>query len=442
MAGRRRKSVMRYSTAALVLFGLSILSPQGVGVRLPAGLPHLDLPRLAIFALIGLFFLRTSSSGRLPINGAPRTLTILVLLSLWQFVAASASESPRWSLVWATGNLLTYWGFAFAFIVLVDPRGYRGKIVKTLIGVGTILALWSIIEFGTQGKLFAVRNLWAGAEVQRFSPSLRRIHPGMDIDLPLMSIGPYAINLSLASSLCVLGGFLLLRGRKARNIHRVTSALFVLGVLATQSRAGVIAAALMIVISTFWRRSGAGRLWPLTIVVAIATIAWFSGEYVRGIVSGAVKFSDFWNWDDSAGSVAGRVLGLRMLFQQIDGWWLWGFGPGSLFDPERVTTSVVVFSDPGSFFALFVESGLMVGLLLTWLMVKSILDGSRSADPDVQAATLGLIGFAFTALISLSPWVWGTALVLAGLIESWSKPSKAPVELSTSPLAPMTPPIG
>ncbi|MBI3954323.1 MAG: hypothetical protein HY330_07400, partial [Chloroflexi bacterium] len=180
---------MRASTVALVLLGLAVLLPQGIGFRLPQGLLNLDLPRLAMVALVALFFLRTLGSGRLAINGAPRTLTLLLLLAAWQLVSALASEAPGASLVRAIGNALTIWLFAFAFISLAGADSQRPRVVKTLTIIGILLAAWSIFELVTQTKLFPHRNIWEGDELLRFSTTLRRVYPSLDIQLPYMSIG-------------------------------------------------------------------------------------------------------------------------------------------------------------------------------------------------------------------------------------------------------------
>lgn len=412
---------IRYSTAALFLFGLSILLPQGVGFRLPWGLPNFDLPRLAILALLGFFVLRTLHSGRIALNGASRTLTLFFLLSVWGFVSAYASESPSQSLIWAIGSALVYWGFAFAFISLADPRRQRGRIIRSLVVIVVILSVWSVIELITQQKLVPVRNIWEESDYMRFSTTLRRLIPGSSVILPYMSIGPYALNLSLAGALCALGGFLLLGRYRSGTTRLLTYGLFILAVLATQSRAGIVALGVMILVMVAWRKSGRARFWLLSAAVLVVALAWVvGGQQAQLLVTSSLEGATA-TAEENTGSVAARLLGLSILLGQIDRWWLLGFGPGSLFDADRVTSSVEGFSDAGLFFAFFIESGLPAGLFFSILILGSIWRGIRSLDPDVRAATLGLIGFLVTALSSVTPWALGIALVLAGLIESWSK---------------------
>lgn len=414
------KEPLQYSTVALILFVLSILLPQGVGFRLPGGLPNLDLPRLAVLVLLGLFFLKGLSSGRISINGAPRTLTLLFLLSVWQFISALVAESPSEAMIWAVGNTCNFWLFAFAIISLAGHKIKHHQVAKAFATAGIILAVWSIVELITQKKIFALRNIWAESELQLFSTTLRRVYPSLGIELPLMSIGPFATNHALSGALCALGGFLIFYQCKLGKRCWITTVIFILAIMATQSRTGIIAATLMILISIIWDKSGMKRFLPLIIVTAMFLIAivWLDLEQ---IIAYSFRFSDFTGEKESVGTVAARAFGLQLLFEQIDKWWLFGAGPGSLFDSDRVISSIKIYSDPGSFFAFFVESGLPAGLMLSWLILTSIVDGIRSADLFTRAATIGIIGFSVTALVSLNPFGWGITLVLAGMVESWSK---------------------
>lgn len=406
--------------ATLVLFAGAILLPQGVGFRSAAGLPNVDLPRLCMLGAILLLLLRAGSSGSFPIRGAQRTMGLLAALAVWQVVAAVWSESPRASVIWAVGNLLTMWLYALAIISLAAGERHRERVVRMLTTVAVILAAWSVIELVTQHKLVPVRNLWSGAEGVRFSTSLRRLIPGSTIVLPLMSIGPFAVNLTLAGALCALGGFLLVAAGKTRRIHRVHVALFILGVLATQSRVGVLAMAAMLLANSRWVGSRRERRRALFITIAVAFVAvLMGGEGLRLAMSAALEGARA--GAESGGSLGTRLANLRLVAEQFRNWWLVGFGPGSLFDADRVVTSVRLMGDLGSYFAFFLESGLPTGVMMTLLMLASVRDGLRSRVAETRAAAVGLIGFWITALSSITPWGWGMALALAGFVESWAR---------------------
>src|SRR5437773_294022 len=98
-----RVSVVVWSWAT-ALFCCAVLLPQGVGFKLAPALPNIDLPRLAMLALLGLFVFQAPKIRFTIFNNAPRTLTMLLALAAWQFLCAFVSASPKWSAIWAIGN--------------------------------------------------------------------------------------------------------------------------------------------------------------------------------------------------------------------------------------------------------------------------------------------------------------------------------------------------
>lgn len=417
VASSRKWTVTRIT---MVLVAGAILLPQGVGLPLPGGLPNLDLPRLAMVGVILLLAARVLTTGGLAERGAPRTLALLAGLMILQMASAAASEAARGSTIWAVGNLLTTWLFAFAVISLTGGIPHQDKVVRVLTVVAALLCVWSVAELVTQHKLVPVRNLWTG-ETTSFSTTLRRQVPGSSTFLPLMSIGPFAVNLTLAAFLCALGGFLLVRRRStSTKRHGLSVALLILAVLGTQSRAGFMGLAAMVVINLASFGSFRERRRLILMGAAAGALVWLVGGDQFSLAFGTA-YSDAVGADGGAGSFGSRLGGLGLLAEQFSQWWLLGFGPGSLFDMDRVPTSLQVQSDPGSYFAFFVESGLIAGLMLTALVGLSIRDGLRSRVIETRAAALGLTGFWVTTLSSITPWGWGIALVLAGFIESWTR---------------------
>lgn len=414
------------STVTLLLFAGAILLPQGIGVRSPAGLPNVDLPRLSAIGVIVLLVLRLLTTGRVRLGQAPRTLVLLAFVACWQLVAALASDSPAASAMWALGNALTIWLFAFAAISLIGGDATRPRVVRMITILALILSAWSVFELVTQQKVFPSRNLWSG-EGTKFSTSMRRLIPGSTIMLPFMSLGPFALNLTLAGALCAVGGFLL-RRESGRRPRRWRIALFVLAVLATQSRAGIIAMAVMLMINS----GGASRFrerWRLMVMTGgvIAIALFFGGERVWLAVQTA--FRDAGSGESSAGSFSTRFANLQSIIEGVGTWGLVGYGPGSIFDADRVVTSVKVIGDPGSYFAFFLESGLPAGLAITVIMFVSVREGLRSKLPETRAAAVGLIGFWITTLSSITPWSWGMALALAGFVEGWTRAERRQSQL-------------
>ena len=429
---------MRYSTLALWLFALSVLLPQGVGLPLPAGLPNLDLPRLAVMALGMIFVIRTLTTGKVPVGGAPRTMLMLLVLMIWQVISAYASGSTG-SMIWAVGNGINFWGFAFASLSMMQPQVERDRVIRMLFWLAAALAIWSVMEMVTQQKLFPVRNLWIGGA---FSPTPRRQIPGMEmLRLPSMSIGPYSINLTLGGALCTLGGFLALRLYKSGVQKLIAYSLLITAVLATQSRAAILALLVMLPLFAYFERRASHRLILLSALIAVPAVVM--------IVAGPkiLLMIQYMRWDAmadeaaSGGSGGARLLGLQLLFEQLGRWWLYGLGPGSLADSGRVGVAIQYMSDAGHLPGMFVESGLLGGTLLWLILLLGIRDGAMSKNLHQRAAAVGLVGYFVTAMISVTPWNLGIALVLAGLAESWSRQEKRERSLVWAGRAPATIPL-
>lgn len=425
------------SYCALAIFCASILLPQGVGLRFAPTLPNLDLPRIMMLAMLGLLLTQVPKLSWSAFRHAPRTLGLLIAVSIWQFLSAAASNSPRWSVLWAIGNVITYWGFAFAVIVLAGPIVRSHQLAQILFVLAALLALWSAFEFITQLRVIAERNIYEAAEHVVYSPYLRRrvLVDGVEIAMPIMAIGPYAINLTLGAVLCALGGFLLVRHYASGVLYFLSVALFVFGVLSTQSRVAVIAAALMLVVVFFWATSGRDRLYiVLSCIAAAAAFVLLFGPsdfllaFGNKFFGGVVLHSDVPDpgaAPGDSGTIQARWYGLTLLWEQIGKFWLLGYGPGSVSDAARTGTTLGLYSDQGSFFGFFVELGMIAGSMIAIVVFASIVEGALSRDAKTRAAALGLMGFGVTALSSVTPWGWGVALVLAGLVESWAKTSNA-----------------
>lgn len=427
---------MRYSTAALWLFAGSVLLPQGVGLPLPGGLPNLDLPRLAVVALVSLFLLRTFLTGQVNLGGAPRTMAMLALLAVWQVISAYSTGSTG-SMIWAVGNAVSFWGFGIACISLMQPNVERDRVIRMLFWVIVILAVWSVFEMVTQQKVFPTRNLWTGGG--RFSTTLRRVIPGAIVRLPLMSIGPYAVNLTLGGALCTLGGFLVLRPYQTGARKLLAYSLFFAAVLATQSRAALLAVTVMLILMIFFEQRMRHRVIMLSSLVAVAAALFLMAAPKIILLIRYMRWEAMAGAEVMGGSAGARLMGMGMLVEQVDKWWLFGTGPGSVGDTDRVSGGVQYMSDAGHLVGTYVETGLIGGSLLMFLLLFSIRDGVMSKDPYLRAAAVGLVGYFITAMISVTPWNLATALVVAGVAESWRKQERRAMAPAVQPAAP--PPV-
>lgn len=431
--------------AAVIAIGLLIgvlLLPQGVGFRVPFEFPRLDLPRLStlgLFTIVGIYLMRNPKRFEV-FQIAPRTFALFAFITVWQIVSAVTVSTGIWSYYWAFGNFVAFWGFAIAFVILAGHREYCPLVVRVLITVGVILALWSALEFITQAKLVTYRNLYDGDPSARgFSYIMRRRIHGMD-ELPYMSLGPYYIHHVLAAVLCALGGFLIVGPDKRSPIwYFLGSLLLTFSILSTQSRAGFVAFIVLIMMCFYFLKSWRSRLAMLGGgVVALALfvplfggmdnfkIAFmhqiFGSSFIMDIFSGVQAGSQDVRQEVSIlASAQGRIAGLFILFSQIDQWWLFGTGPGSMVNQERFTPTIVSYSDQGSFIWFMVESGLPFGIALAIAIAASLYQGLRSKDWWTRSAAVGVGSFWVFSLIQVGLPSWGIAMILTGLIEAWSR---------------------
>lgn len=428
--------------AAILLAGVLLL-PQGVGISLSPGLPRLDLPRLCMLALLAIaavYFLLNPQRFSLLLRVAPRTLGTLAFVFAWQAVSALMAGTGVWSYYWVIGNFIAFWGFGSAFLMLAGHQEHRPMIARVLIVIALLLAIWSSLEFVTQAKLVPYRNLYESDSVARFSGSMARGILGVGW-FPFMSLGPYFIHHILAAVLCAIGGFLIM-GPEERGArwYFFGSLLLTFAIFSTQSRSGLVAFAALGSVGLYFLKTWRHRIAIICggIVALVVFIPLFGGinDFILAFmhdVIGKVGVVDIFKKVQigspeaqlAVASVQGRLAGFMVLFSQVDQWWLFGTGPGSMFNQERITPGITGFSEQGSYIWFMVESGLPVGIALAFAMVASLRQGLRSDDWRVRSAAIGLVGFwVFSLLhVALQSWVIGTILI--GLIEAWSRKVKS-----------------
>lgn len=425
-----------------------LLLPQGVGIRHSLSLPRLDLPRMSMFAMLvtaSVFFILNPRRFSF-FQVAPRTIALFVFIFIWQMISAFMAGSGIWSYYWAFGNLISFWGFTAAFLMLAGDQKYRHMVVHALIVIAVILALWSALEFITQAKLVTNRNLYVGDPSARgFSYFMRRGIHGVGL-FPYMSLGPYFIHHILAAVLCALGGFLILGPDKRGALwYFLGSLLLTFAIFSTQSRTGIVAYAALLTIGLYLHETWRSRFAVTggVVVGLLLFIELFGGaedfataffhnilgntsilEIYNKIRAGGVTESFLQDHGTTGGTAEGRLAGLAILLSQIDQWWLFGTGPGSMFNQERILPRITGYSEQGSFIWMVVESGLPVGIALAVCMGKSIYQGFCSQDWRAKSAAVGVCGFWIFGLIHVALQSWVIGMVLAGLIEAWSRPEK------------------
>lgn len=424
--------------ATVLLMGVLLL-PHGVGIKPPLELPKLDLPRLSMLAMLGTaaIYLILRPARLALFRVAPRTMTLLAFIAIWQLVSAVMMGRGLWSYYWVIGSFIGFWGFATAFLLLAGQPEYRPMVVRALVIAVVLLVLWSVLEFVTQEKLVYYRNLYAADPTSRYWPRLRRA--GELGTFPIMSFGPYSLPHILAAVLCALGGFMIVGPIKRGALwYFVGSLLLTIAILSTQNRVGIIAFAGLTAAGLYlqktWRSRFAtacgGVLGLLLFVALFGGVDNFKTVFLYQ-VDAKVSVTDIYKKAGNVGegnvggetlaSAQGRLAGVAIFFSQADKWWLFGQGPGSAFNNERVPTGIAVIGDMGSFFMFMAESGLPVGIALTIIMACSLRQGLRSEDWAVRSAALGVGSFWLFSLAGVGLYGWTICLVLAGLVEAWSR---------------------
>ncbi|OUR64346.1 hypothetical protein A9Q79_07895 [Methylophaga sp. 42_25_T18] len=412
-----------WKNITLLWFSLSVLLPQGVGIAHPFGLPSLDLPRIStilLFITFCMYLVVKRPSIASVLGERFKTRQFLAFIIIMISVSAIFSESPGASFLWVIGDTFLFFGFAFITLFILSEEGCtKHEFITTLLVIGTILILWTSIELILQENLILNRPTWDKSVTDIFL-HLKRFW--------LMPVGPYGYVQSLALALALFGPvFLVLGAQYNRYFKMFFSILFIVVLFATQCVSAIMAAfafAFAIVIVMTYKSTSKLGWWLIGILMLmlylIAVFFPISNDYFSWI-----HFATY--LVDGRGSFGARFDNNLALFQHMfyAGNWFLGYGPGSLMDLGRVVTSVYdggwdIRTDPGSVFIWFIESGIVVGSLILYMMVMAIVKGLKATDAPTQGLTIGLIGFFTIALSSQSPYLWGVALVYIGMIEVWT----------------------
>ena len=414
-----------WKNITLILFSLSVLLPQGVGIAHPFGLPSLDLPRIAtimLFITFVMYLVSKRPSIATVLGDHSKTIQFLLVIILMVFVSAIYSESPKTSLLWAAGDTCLFFGFAIATLFILSEEGCTKKeFITTLLVIGSVLILWTSIELIIQENLILNRPTWDKAVTDIFL-HLHRFW--------LMPVGPYGYVQSLALALALFGPVFLVLGEYGNRYFKMFFAvLFIVVLFATQSVAAIMAAFVIVIVT----------MYKSLVSKSVSKIGWWLlGMLMLMLYLIAVFFpisNDYFSWIhfatylvDGRGSFGARFDNNSALIQHMfsTGHWLLGYGPGSLLDLGRVVTSVYeggweLRTAPGSVFIWFIEFGIVIGSLIFYMIVSAIVKGLRAADAATNGLAIGLVGFFTIALSSQSPYLWGVALVYVGMIEMWTK---------------------
>lgn len=110
----------------------------------------------------------------------------------------------------------------------------------------------------------------------------------------------------------------------------------------------------------------------------------------------------------SLGPVGVKIMGFLLNISQIEEWWVLGYGFGSFQRPSQVVSNAIQYDDPGIIQLIFLESGLVAGFLLVFILIRATLLSLRYDSLKYYS-----VGITAWSLFALSSWaVWPLVLVV------------------------------
>lgn len=424
---------INWKKTILFLFSISILFPTGFGIRIDPSYPGLDIQRLSILFIFIIFpiycFKKSKLQSKILIHTKIELFLLFIIFIM--FISIITVDSPWGALLWAFGNKFLYFGYSFIIIfILANERIELIEFTKTVSIISIVLIIWVMLETILQTNIITYRNMYDPEIVNLFS-NLTRIW--------VMPIGPYVYVKALAMALILFGPMAYIY--KKRNGGRyaiVWLLLFVLSVLSVQTISALFALCIMFFLSLFYY-SKRGALISL---IGISTLIFLiyiitpsdiiqelnTSPNSKVCCSAVDYYFDYYLFDHPRSSIYTRLSHLGLLFTD---WlendrWLFGWGSGSMVDPARVNSSIFKKYHeaniyPGSFFIWFLELGIFVGTLIFFIFLRAIMIGLNSRDNVLILFAISLSGFFIMMLSTVNTNVFGPALVIAGLIEYFSK---------------------
>ena len=409
---------VNWKKTVLFLFSFSVLFPPGFGVRFSDSLPGVDIQRLSILFIFFIFpvyiFSRKNRKNRIKGKLFIHTKTeySLLFIVLIQFLSIFTVNSPFGSLLWAVGNTLLYFGYAFIVVfILSNERITIMEFARVASVISVILLVWTILETIFQANIITYRNMYRAEVVELYS-NLTRFW--------VMPIGPYVYVKALAMSLLLFGPIIYVYKKQyGHKSSFIWLWFFIISIISTQTISAILAMAVMMFLISIYYSWVIGGLVASTIVGALLIIYF--------LVPDSAQYFDSYLFE-GRGSFGNRYEDLITLFINWfnSGHWLFGWGNGSVGDPDRVASSVYKGltedrTNPGSIFIWFIESGMFVGLLILSIFVRAVIFGLKSHNDVLIFLAASLSGFFVMMLSTINTKIFGPALVICGLIDFFTR---------------------
>jgi len=118
----------------------------------------------------------------------------------------------------------------------------------------------------------------------------------------------------------------------------------------------------------------------------------------------------------SLGPVGVKIMGFLLNTSQIEEWWVLGYGFGSFQRPSQVVSNAIQYDDPGIIQLIFLESGLVAGFLLVFILIRATLLSLKYDSLKYYS-----VGITAWSLFALSSWeVWPLVLVVIFVLKIFS----------------------
>jgi len=261
----------------------------------------------------------------------------------------------------------------------------------------------------------------------------------------IIPIGPYVYVKALAMALILFGPIAYLYNKQLGKKHAIIwFFLFIFSIISVQTISALFAMFNMFILYLIYHN----RRIVLYFFIVVPTLIFLIYLFIPSAVieqlnkspdaevccSAVDYYFDYYIFDHPTSSINVRFMNLKILFLNwFENWkWLFGWGNGSLGDPERVVSSI--FDDyvptiiPGSFFIWFLESGIFVGMFIFFILLRAIIIGLNSHNDILIMMAISLVGYFTMMLSTINSKILGPALVICGLIEYFSR--KRPLKVN------------
>ena len=403
------------------------LIPHGVGHRFPIG--HIDVPRFIFLATIGYWFvgvLRSFfKSKTIIITPGSRLIGALVTLIL---VSAIASSNPVSSTILAGQLCLLWFVFAHAYTTVFYHDTDGKQLAKALTIIFVFLFIFALYEVAFQTYLIPKEYRTSFWGIARYEWISSRILYRSDT---ILAQGPFMWNHTL-SGLCGAGsGIAIYAMEKHKNWGRVFFYGFVMLLIAAGTRAGFYAVAIAFLLYGIWFKQ-----FFLMLHFALATLitealyisfigshapVFFAGDISSGWVKTvasmgrvqeafhlAFRSPELTAFLSELGPVGIKIMGFLLNVTNIGEWWLFGYGFGAFQRGSEITSNAIYYDDPGIIQLIFLESGVVAGCLLVFILVRATLLALK-----YESLKFYSVGITAWSLFALSSWeIWPLMLVM------------------------------